>query len=213
MAVFGGLVAKSCQTLCDPWTVAHQAPLSLGLPRQEYWSGLPFPSPGDLPNSGIEPTSPALAGRSFTAEPAGKPGQVYACLVYICICTPLKMLARLCALSAALKPRWSEPSPGCLGCHCLSIMSPLKSCPPHTWQTMPECMGAQRGGGRCSIWHPNWPNRLHFAFLAPLSTLFPTLWALQVSVFIKGTGTLFFWIFITAPHIHCFGSYHTESTL
>ena len=105
MAVFGGLVAKSCQTLCDPWTVAHQAPLSLGLPRQEYWSGLPFPSPGDLPNSGIEPTSPALAGRSFTAEPAGKPGQVYACLVYICICTPLKMLARLCALSAALKPR------------------------------------------------------------------------------------------------------------
>ena len=43
-----------------PWTVAHQAPLSMGFSRQEYWSGLPFPSPGDLSNPGIEPTSPAL---------------------------------------------------------------------------------------------------------------------------------------------------------
>ena len=54
-----------------PWTVAHQAPLSTGFPRQEYWSGLPFPSPGDLPNPGIEPSS-ALAGRFFTVEPPGK---------------------------------------------------------------------------------------------------------------------------------------------
>ena len=44
------LVAKSCLTLAAPWTVAHQAPLSMGLPRQEYWSGLPFPSPGDPPD-------------------------------------------------------------------------------------------------------------------------------------------------------------------
>ena len=51
------------------WTVARQAPLSIGFPRQEYWSGLPLPSPGDLPNLGIEPASPALAGRFFTAEP------------------------------------------------------------------------------------------------------------------------------------------------
>ena len=51
------LVAKSFET---SWTVAHQAPLSMGFPRQEYWSGLPFPSPGDLPDSGIEPTSPTL---------------------------------------------------------------------------------------------------------------------------------------------------------
>ena len=43
-----------------PWTVAYQAPLSMGFPRQEYWSGLPFPSPGDLPDPGIEPRSPAL---------------------------------------------------------------------------------------------------------------------------------------------------------
>ena len=48
-------------------------PLSMEFFRQEYWSGLPFPPPGDLPNPGIEPTFPALAGRSFTAEPLGKP--------------------------------------------------------------------------------------------------------------------------------------------
>ena len=53
-------------------TVAHQAPLSMGFPRQEYWSGLTFPSPGDLPNPGIKPTSPALEGGFFTTEPPGK---------------------------------------------------------------------------------------------------------------------------------------------
>ena len=62
----GGLVTKSCPTLVTPGTVAHQAPLSMGFPRQEHWSGLPFPSPGDLPRSRIYPGSPALAGRLFT---------------------------------------------------------------------------------------------------------------------------------------------------
>ena len=51
---------------------AWQAPLSLGFPRQEYWSGLPFPSPGDFPDSGIEPMSSALAGRFCISEPPGK---------------------------------------------------------------------------------------------------------------------------------------------
>ena len=55
------------------WTVAHQPPLSMGFSRQEYWSGLPFPPPGDLPEPGIEPVSPASAGGFFTAEPPGKP--------------------------------------------------------------------------------------------------------------------------------------------
>ena len=48
------------QLFAAPWTVAYQVPLSMGFSRQEYWSGLPFPSPGDLPNRGIEPGSPAL---------------------------------------------------------------------------------------------------------------------------------------------------------
>ena len=56
-----------------PWTVAHQAPLSMGFSRQEYWSGLPFPSPGDLPDPGIEPGSPALEADALTSEPPGKP--------------------------------------------------------------------------------------------------------------------------------------------
>ena len=60
-------------SFATPWTVAHQAHLSMGFPRQEYWSGLPFSSPGDLPDPGTEPSSPALAGEFFTPEPLEKP--------------------------------------------------------------------------------------------------------------------------------------------
>ena len=69
----GGLVAKSCPTLATPQTVARQAPLSMGCSRQEYCSGLPFPSPGNLPNPGIKPGSPALQADSSPVEPTGKP--------------------------------------------------------------------------------------------------------------------------------------------
>ena len=64
--IYDGLVTDS---FVAPWTVAHRAPLSVGAPRQGYWSGLPFSPPGHLPDPGIEPvslTSPALAGRFFT---------------------------------------------------------------------------------------------------------------------------------------------------
>ena len=60
------------QLFATPWTVAHQVPLSMGFSREDYWRGLPFPSPGDLPDPGshpIPPASPALAGRFFTTEP------------------------------------------------------------------------------------------------------------------------------------------------
>ena len=56
-----------------PQTVAHQAPLSMGFSRQEFWSGLPFPSPGDLPDPGIKPGSSALQADSLPCEPSGKP--------------------------------------------------------------------------------------------------------------------------------------------
>ena len=82
-------VAQSCPTLCDAWTVACQAPLSMGFSKQEYWSekkskkikkklnkkywsGLPFPSPGDLPYPGIEPRSPTLQADALTSAPPGK---------------------------------------------------------------------------------------------------------------------------------------------
>ena len=70
----GGLVAKSCLPLMTPWTKACQAPLSMGFPRQEYWSGLPFPPPGDLPNWPRDQTHiSCTVDRLFTTEPPGKP--------------------------------------------------------------------------------------------------------------------------------------------
>ena len=69
------LFAQSCPTLCDPLDVACQDPLSMGFPGQEYWSGLPFPPPGNLPDPGIEPTSPVsptLQANSLPTEPSGK---------------------------------------------------------------------------------------------------------------------------------------------
>ena len=67
----GGLVAKLHLTLVTPWTVAHQPPLSMGFPKQEYWSGLPFPSPRDLPDPGIKPESPALQADSLPPSHQG----------------------------------------------------------------------------------------------------------------------------------------------
>ena len=65
------------QLFATPWTAAHQIPLSMGFPRQEYWSGLPFPSLVDLPNPRMEPMSSALAGRFLTTELSGKPHWEY----------------------------------------------------------------------------------------------------------------------------------------
>ena len=69
-------VLSPVQLFVTPWTAACQTPLSMEFSKQEYWSGLPFPPPGDLPNPGIKPVSlasAALAGRFFTTEPPGKP--------------------------------------------------------------------------------------------------------------------------------------------
>ena len=67
------LVTQSCLTLEDPWGIASQAPLSMEFSRQEYWHGLPCPSPGELPNPGIKPGSPAMQADSLPSEPPGKP--------------------------------------------------------------------------------------------------------------------------------------------
>ena len=72
----GAYVLSHVQFFLIPWIVAHQAPLSMEFSQQEYWSGFPFHPSGDLPNSGVEPTSPTapvLAGRLFINEPASKP--------------------------------------------------------------------------------------------------------------------------------------------
>ena len=67
------LVAQSCPTLCDPMDCSLLVPLFMDFSRKEYWSGLPFPSPGDIPTPGIEPRSPALQADALPSEPPGKP--------------------------------------------------------------------------------------------------------------------------------------------
>ena len=71
------VVAQSCPTLCDPMDCSLRGPLSMGFSRQEYWSGLPFPSPGDLPDPGIEPGSPALQAEALPSKPPEKPQNIY----------------------------------------------------------------------------------------------------------------------------------------
>ena len=66
-------LAVQLHLIATPWTVARQAPLSMGFSGQEYWSGLPFPSPGDLPDPGIELVSPKLQADYLPSEPPGKP--------------------------------------------------------------------------------------------------------------------------------------------
>ena len=111
------------------WTAACQAPLSMGFPRQEYWGGLPFPSAGDLPDPRTEPTSPALAGGFFTAEPPRKPPH----LVTFCSFSDLTSSGRLLDFLS----RWrTSANPGA-PCWCLSFWfqlpismsgSPLHQC-------------------------------------------------------------------------------------
>ena len=89
-------------SFATPWTVARQAPLSMGFPRQEYWSGLPFPSPGYLLGSEMEPVSPAVAGRFFTTETPGKP------------CNYL-VIGKSCFFLSSRSVVSAEPSFACLG--------------------------------------------------------------------------------------------------
>ena len=88
--------AQLCLLCATPWTVAHQAPLSMGFLRQEYRSGLPFPSPGGLPDTGIEarsPASPALAGGFLTTETPGKPNTITSKVAsVVSLCNPVDIL-------------------------------------------------------------------------------------------------------------------------
>ena len=83
-------------TLATPWTVAHHTPLSMEFPRQEYWSGLPFPSSGDLPDPGTKLASSALVGSFFTTEP---PGQItLGCFKLLCLWNSLPSIRELICL-------------------------------------------------------------------------------------------------------------------
>ena len=77
-----GCVLNHVRLFVTPWTLAREAPLSLEFSRQEYWKGLPFPPPQDLPDTRIKPRSPSLAGGFFTTGPPGKPMYVYTHMYY-----------------------------------------------------------------------------------------------------------------------------------
>ena len=76
------MCAQLCLTLCDPWTVAHQAFLPIEFSRQEYWSGLPFPTSEELPNPGIKLGSPEMQADSLPSEPPGKPRENSFCICF-----------------------------------------------------------------------------------------------------------------------------------
>ena len=106
-----------------PWTAGCQTSLSVRFSRQEYWSGLLFPSAGDLPDQGIEPTSPALAGGFFTTQPPGKPSAAAAAAA----AKSLQSCPTLCDPIDGSPPRLRHPwdSPGNnagVGCHFLQCM-------------------------------------------------------------------------------------------
>ena len=88
----GGLVAKSCPTLAIPWTLACRAPLSMEFSRQEYWSRLPFHSPGDRPNPGKESEFPALREDSLLTELLGKPTEQVTLSNHLILCRPFFLL-------------------------------------------------------------------------------------------------------------------------
>ena len=96
------------QPSVTPWTVAYQAPLSMDLSRQEYWSGLPFPSPRDLPDPGIKPRSPALQADALPSEPPGKPlsGHVTHSRLYVST-----LISQFVLRSASHPPRPHARSP------------------------------------------------------------------------------------------------------
>ena len=101
----------SC-SFATQWTVAHQAPLSTWFPRQQYWNGLPFPSPGDLPNTGTEPTVSRLAGRFFTTEPPGKPWHMLLCsLIQYMMCAWVKGKVSCSQYYVAVVCLWMWVSP------------------------------------------------------------------------------------------------------
>ena len=91
------LVTQPCLTLRNPWTVACQAPLSMDFSKQEYWSGLPFSCPADLPDPGIESMSPTLQADSLPTElPAKTYRKVYMCIyvyIHMCACVYIYMLS------------------------------------------------------------------------------------------------------------------------
>ena len=125
------LVLSCAQFFVTPWTVANQAPLSMGFPRQEYWSGLPFPPPGGFPNPGIKPVSPTLAltDRFITTEPLGKCFDYTTCVLVTQSCSTPWTVAHQAPVSMEFSRQeyrsgFPFPSPGDLPNPMIELGSP-----------------------------------------------------------------------------------------
>ena len=93
------VMSLSCvQLFATPWTITYQTPLFMGFSKQEYWNGFPFPSPGDFPDPGLKPRSPALQADALPSEPPGKPKNVQTTVQL----HSFHILARLCSKSFKL---------------------------------------------------------------------------------------------------------------
>ena len=103
------------ESFAAPWTVAHQALLSMGFPRQEYWNGLPFPSPGDLPDPGIKLAFPALQTDSLPLSHQESPHIVR---IHVCMCMHAQMCTHICL---------KDVCPGVKACRCMCVCV----CPKH----------------------------------------------------------------------------------
>ena len=136
-------VLSHSDSFVAPWTAAHQAPLSMGFPRQEYWNGVPFPPSENLPDSGIEPVSPALAGRFFTTKLPGKPTLLSAAAKSLqscpTLCKPIDSSPPGSSIPGILQARILEwvaisISNACMHAKslqsCLTLCDPMDSSPP-----------------------------------------------------------------------------------
>ena len=150
-------VAKSCPTLCNPWTVTHQAPLSMGFSRQEYWSGLPFPSPGDLPNPRIKLKSPLLPGRFFTTEPP-----IYYLVVQSLIHVWLFATPWTAACQASLSITISQSSIKLMSIKSVIPSNYLILC--HPFLLLPSVFPSMRIFSNESALHIRWPKYWSFSF-------------------------------------------------
>ena len=123
------LVAQSCLIFVTPQTVAHQAALSVGFSRQEYWSGLPFPSPGDLPDPGIKPRSPTLQADSLPSELPGKPNEMDAIPIISIVCGGRRITERWIHVSKSTQPRLGQGlNPGSPVSQSMFLATPFRSC-------------------------------------------------------------------------------------
>ena len=130
-------VAQSSPTLCDP--VAYQASPSIKFSRQRYWSGLPFPSPGDLPNPGVKPRSPTLQADALPSEPPGKPEGVERpnCRVIIIAISPLMDCIHFYLFTCL--PAWAA--------EILGTLLPAAVTPMHTYLTFQMPTGGRFSEG------------------------------------------------------------------